>query len=326
MPCVLITGGTGFVGSFAAEAYLAAGWKVRALVRDPSRRKWLAQLPVEFVVGKLDDARSLFDVCSGCDVVVHCAALTKAFRREDYFRINADAVGEFTIAAKQAGVKRFVLCSTQAAAGPSAVGKPSVESDSPHPLTPYGESKLAGERKLVENAQGMEWIILRPSAVMGPRDEQFVPLFRGLVRYGLYPQFGGGQQRYSIISVRDLARALLIAGATPTGINETYYVAHPLPFRWEDAALILGRLLGRRVHKLSFPRWLLPVVAVGTHAVAELTRKPALLSRDKLREILAPAWVCSTEKIARAWNFRCEWDQEAMLRDTLEAYRAAGWL
>jgi nucleoside-diphosphate-sugar epimerase len=326
MPRVLITGGTGFVGSFTAEAYLAAGWNVRALIRDPLRRKWLEKLPVEFAVGKLDDPHSLREACGGCDVVVHCAALTKTFRREDYFRINADAVGEFAKVAKQTGVKRFVLCSTQAVAGPSAIGKPSLESDPPHPLTSYGESKLAGERKLVENAQGMEWIILRPSAVMGPRDEQFVPLFRGLVRYGLYPQFGGGQQLYSFISVHDLARALLIAGQNAVGMNEIYFVAHPQPLCWEDAALTLGCLLERRVRKLMFPRWLLPVVAIGTHAVAALTRKPALLSRDKLREILAPAWICSTEKISRSWNFQCEWDHEAMLRDTLNAYRAAGWL
>jgi len=323
---VLITGGTGFVGSHAVEEFLAGQWAVRALVRNPSRLTWLAGLPVETVVGRLDDMESLRAAVRGCDVVVHCAGLTKALRREDFFRINGTAVGDFADAARQAGVRRFVLCSSQAAAGPSADGDPVTEDDDPHPVSAYGRSKLEGERLLRENADGMEWIVLRPPSVIGPRDEQFLPLFRAVVRYGVYPQFGRGTQRYSFISVHDLARALRVAAEMERGLNDLYFVAHSEALSWSELSAVIARAAGRKARPLPLGKTALTVLSVISEITARWRGKPALLSRDKLGEIFAPGWVCSSEKIRRVWGFECAWSAEATIRDTLDAYRQANWL
>jgi dihydroflavonol-4-reductase len=322
----LITGGTGFVGSHTVEAYLAAGWKVRALVRDLNRLTWLAGMKIEFAQGTLTDANALTQALSDCDVVVHCAAMTKAVDKRDLFRINAVAVGEFVKVARANGVRRFVLCSSQAASGPALNGRPQLEGDPPQPVSQYGLSKLEGEQLLKANAGSMEWLILRPPAVIGPRDEQFVPLFRGAARYGRYPLFGSGRQRYSFVSVHDLARALLSAGQAETGLNETYFVAHPDSLNWSESAVVLSELVGRKVRPLKLNRAALSVVGGFAELTARLSGKPPLLGYEKIREILAPDWTCSSEKIRRNWNFECVWSCEQTLRDTYEAYRDAKWL
>jgi nucleoside-diphosphate-sugar epimerase len=323
---VLITGGTGFIGSHAVEAFLAQQWTVRALVRNPSRLTWLIGLPVETAVGRLDDAESLKAAARGCDVVVHCAGLTKALRREDLFRVNGAAVGEFAAVARQEGVRRFMLCSSQAAAGPSTDGDAVSEDDEPHPLSPYGQSKLQGERLLRENAEHMEWVVLRPPSVLGPRDEQFRGLFRAVVRYGVYPQFGAGTQRYSFISVRDLTRALLTAAEVERGLNDVYFVASSETVTWSELSTAIARAAGRRARPLRLGRQALTALSVISEAAARWRGKPALLSREKLDEIIASGWVCSSEKIRRAWGFECQWPLEATIRDTLNAYRQANWL
>jgi nucleoside-diphosphate-sugar epimerase len=323
---VLITGGTGFVGSHAVEAFLADQWTVRALVRSPSRLTWLAGLPIETVVGRLDDAASLKAAACGCDVVVHCAGLTKALHREDLFRINGAAVGDFVAVARQADVRRFVLCSSQAAAGPSSAGDAVTEDDEPRPLSAYGQSKLQGERLLRESADGMEWVVLRPPSVVGPRDQQFLSLFRAVVCYGIYPQFGGGAQRYSFISVHDLTRALLTAAETERGLNDVYFVANPAAVSWTDLSCAIAQVAGRKARPLRLGKKALTMLSFLAEITARWCGKPALLSRDKLNEILASGWVCSTENIHRAWGFECKWPLEATIRDTFNAYRQAKWL
>lgn len=323
---VLITGGTGFIGSHTVEMFLANGWTVRALIRNPARMTWLTGLPVETSVGRLDDPESLRAAVQDCDSVVHCGGLTKALRTEDLFRINAQAVKDFAVAARAAGTKRFILCSSQAAAGPSRDGAPVTEDDEPRPLSVYGRSKLEGERLLRENAGGMEWIILRPPSVMGPRDEQFLPLFRAVAKFGIYPLFGSDAQRYSFVSVYDLARALLCAAETSSGVNDVYFVAAPEALSWRETAEIIARGSQRRARALRLNGGILKTAGFMSEVVGCLRRKPALLSRDKLREILAPGWVCSSAKIRRTWTFQCEWTAERMILDTLHAYRKANRL
>jgi len=319
---VLITGGTGFVGSHAVEAFAATGWEVRALVRDPSRIGWRRGVRVEVVRGALTDRDSLAEAVRECDLVIHCAGLTKALREADYHRVNATAVGEFATLAREAGVKRFVLCSSQAAAGPSRTGSATTEDEEPNPISAYGRSKLAGERHLCEAAGEMQWIILRPPGIMGPRDEQFVPLFRAVVRYGIYPRFGRGGQRYGFVSVHDVVRALVVAGEASSGVNETYFVCNDEPVAWEDASRIIAECANRRARAVRLPRALLHVAGAVSDSWAWMRGKPALLSGDKIREILAPGWICSPAKIRRAWSFACEWSLDATIRDTYESYRA----
>jgi nucleoside-diphosphate-sugar epimerase len=323
---VLITGGTGFVGSHVVEAYTAAGWRVRALVRDPNRLKWLKGLDIEIAHGSLSNSDSLCAATDGCAVVVHCAGLTKSIDRSEYYRVNSGATSALIAASRSANVRRFVYCSSQAAAG-SAIGKiASDEEDTPNPLTDYGRSKLEGEVRVQQESGNMEWAILRPPAVIGPRDEQFLPLFRGVVRLGLYPAFGNNDQKYSFICVHDLAKALLSAGETDHGYNAIYFVASAEALTWSRAASVIAQLAHRKVRPLNLPKSLLPIAGSVAELISKISRKPALLSRDKIKEILSAGWICSPEKIRQAWRFECKCDVEKTLTETYEFYKQAAWL
>jgi nucleoside-diphosphate-sugar epimerase len=321
---VLITGGTGFVGSHTVDAYLNAGWTVRAFVRNRNRLTWLQDPSIEITVGTMTDRDSLRRAVEDCQTVVHCAGMTKALRTEDLFRVNGDATGKLTEAAREAGVERFIYCSSQAAAGPATQARPLSEEDEPNPITAYGSSKLSGEVQLRDLAGKMDWFILRPSAVIGPRDWQFLPLFRGVAKLGLYPQFGSGQQLYSFISGLDIARALLIAGETDSPVNQTYFVCHRDPVDWKDASRMIASFAGRKVRCLTLPAGLIEIIGTVNDAISSISGKPALVGREKVREILTSGWVCSSEKITRDWSFECEYDLALTLRVTYDFYREIG--
>jgi nucleoside-diphosphate-sugar epimerase len=159
---------------------------------------------------------------------------------------------------------------------------------------------------------------------MGPRDQQFVPLYKAIKRFGIYPRWGAGNQQYSLIYVKDLARSLLVAGEVTSGSNECYFVAPHQALNWSDVSARIGQLAGRNVRALTLPIWLLKLAAPIGELTARIAGRPALLSREKIREILADGWVCDSSKIERAWGFRCEASLDTMLRETYHDYLEHG--
>ncbi len=149
---VLLTGGSGFVGSYVAEQLAALGHTVRALVRPRSDSKLLKTLNnVEFAPGAIEDRPSLDAAVRGVDAVVHVAGLVKARRPEEFFQVNAEGTKNLLAAAEAhaPGLRRFVYVSSLAAVGPSPDGKPVPDEASPRPVTHYGRSKLAAEQAVL---------------------------------------------------------------------------------------------------------------------------------------------------------------------------------
>jgi nucleoside-diphosphate-sugar epimerase len=322
----LVTGGTGFIGSHLAEEMAQAGWRVRTIVRNPNRLRWLQGLDVEVVKGDIDEPSSLPAALTGVELVIHCAGLTKANSRNEYFRVNAEGTRALLDASTRAGVHRFVYCSSQAAAGPGTATQPRTEDDPPEPLTDYGASKLAGER-MVQESTPLEWIILRPPAVFGPRDDNFLPLFRMITKYRRYPAFGKEERLYSWIFVRDLVTALRITAETEKGLREIYFAASEKPVAWKEIALAIASVKNIRARPLpAFPLPVLNGIALLCEGVARVRGRAALFSRQKLAEIMAPSWVVSSEKIYRNLGFRCQMEPMAAVRETLEWYEKQGWL
>ncbi len=322
----LITGGPGFIGSHLAEDMAHAGWRVRALVRRPDKLRWLQGLDVEIAKGDMEEPPSLPAALRGVDLVVHCAGLTKANSRGEYMRANAEGTRAILDASVRAGVRRFVYCSSQAAAGSGTASHPRTEEDLPEPLTHYGASKLAGER-IVQESTHLEWLILRPPAVFGPRDEQFLPLFQMIRKYRRYPAFGGDERLYSWVFVRDLVAALRLAAETENGLRDTYFVASEQPVTWREVSLAIASLRNSRIRPFpTVPLPLLQGIALLCEGIARVRGKAALFSRQKLAEITATGWVVSSEKISRKLGFHCQFELREALRETLDWYEGQGWV
>src|SRR5512142_302585 len=223
----LVTGATGFVGSHVVEALAARGDTVTVLARSEARAAPLAPLGVAVALGSLEDPAALAAAARGQDVVFHLAGLTAAATPADYQRVNAEGTRRLLEAAAAAAAPRarFVYVSTQAVLGPSRPGERLAEDAPCRPVTAYGRSKLAGE-EAVRGATGVAWTIVRPSAVYGPRDREFLAMFR-LARLGVAPVIGSGAQQLSLVCAPDLADAIVRACTAPAAAGLTYHAANP---------------------------------------------------------------------------------------------------
>src|SRR5205814_10638361 len=168
---VLLTGGSGFVGSYVAEQLTGLGHTVRALVRPQSDSKLLKTLKnIEFAPGAVEDRRSLDAAVTGVDAIVHVAGLVKARRPEEFFAVNAEGTRNLVAAAEAhaPGLRRFVYVSSLSAVGPSPDGKPVPDDAPPRPVTQYGRSKLAGEQAVLAAKDRLPVTVIRPPLISGP--------------------------------------------------------------------------------------------------------------------------------------------------------------
>lgn len=318
---ILVTGATGFVGSHLAEALRAQGDTVRLLVRTPKKLMWFDSSDYELAVGDATNENILAESVRNVDTVIHCAGVTKTARPREFYDVNEIATRALAKASESAGVRRFILCSTHAVCGPSGSDRPAQESDREVPITNYGKSKLAGELAVKDECRKIDWVILRPPSVMGPRDEQFLPLFRMMWKSKIYTQVGTSRRLYSLIGVRDLVRALVLAANVDRGLRETYFVAMPDPVEWSQVAQAFASVTGKSPAKVILPEFVARLVGKFGDLSMSMSGKPALINTEKVREILAQGWICDSSKIDRAWNFHCADSLEDVVRATFEFYR-----
>jgi len=222
---VLLTGGSGFLGSFVAERLATEGHVVRALVRPRSERKVLDRLPrVELAPGAIEDRASLGAAVDGVDAVVHVAGIVKARRPAEFFEVNTQGTRNLLEAAMRRPVPRFVYVSSLAAVGPSADGTPVPDDVEPRPVTHYGRSKLEAERAVLAAKDRLHVTVVRPPLIYGPRDRETLAFFTS-VRNGVLPMTGDGTNTLSVVYVEDCAAAVvrvLHAQGVPSG--RSYFV------------------------------------------------------------------------------------------------------
>jgi nucleoside-diphosphate-sugar epimerase len=323
-----VTGATGLVGSHLVEALLARGDAVAVLVRgrgtkSASERGRDSPRGCRVVEGALEDEASLLALADGADVLFHVAGLVAARDEAEFLRVNRDGATAAARAAARAGAGRLVLVSSLAVSGPSAPGRPVREDAAPRPLTAYGRSKRAGEAAV--RASGAPLTIVRPSAVYGPRDRAFLPLFR-VAAGGVVPLLGSGEQELTLVHAADLARALVAAAESPRTLGGTYHAGHPEPVTQRGLAEAIGAAVSRRVRCVTLPGPLVRVALGAAGAVARGLGRAPLLDADKANELLAPGWTCSSAALRRDAGWAAEVPLVRGLEQTARSYREAGWL
>jgi len=322
---VLVTGGTGFLGSHLVERLLEEpGVEVFALVRDPSRPRWLGGLSrVHFIVGDLQSVPALPD---GLSAVYHLAGSTKTLKSGMYYTVNRDGTANLLRALEgRSDRPRFVHMSSLAAVGPSAPDRGAREDDPPRPVSHYGESKLQAEREALKSRDRASVVILRPGAVYGPRDEDFLRYFRWIKR-GARPLLGRCKT-LSLVHVRDVVRATLMAGSAEVASGEIFHIAEPVPRRWEDIGRAAARILGKRPVGIRVPYWAAYLAACASEGAGRLLGLDKnLLNRDKVKMISPDGWVADVDKARRGLGFETEVPFEKGLEETIAWYVREGWL
>ena len=315
---ILVTGGSGFIGSHLLEKLSARGVSTRALLR----RKVRLPAPVEAAHADLITGNGVAEALDGVSTVIHVAGVTRALSPAGFYAGNVRAAEVLARVAAERGV-RFVHISSLAAAGPSLDGAPVAEDAEPHPLTHYGKSKLEGEhvvRSLIPEA-----VILRPAVVYGPRDTGVFRLLKAISK-GLVLEISGGERWFSSIYVRDMVEAILAAVNSPQSAGRTYFISHPKPSTWHDLGSAAARIMSRQPRLVRVPVPLAQAIGACAELWSQITRKPGIISREKIAEARCPSWVCDTRRAASDLRFEASTPLEAGLAETLAWYKEAGWL
>ncbi|MBN8814269.1 MAG: NAD(P)H-binding protein [Sphingomonas sp.] len=301
MTVVALTGGTGFVGSHVIDQATAAGIELRALTRRPQPDR----AGVTWVAGALDDAASLATLVEGADAVLHVAGVINAPDRAGFAAGNIEGTRNVIAAAEQAGIRRFVQVSSIAAREPD--------------LSDYGWSKAEADKVL--NTSNLDWTIVRPPAIFGPRDNEMLELFKLAIKHVMpLPPAGG---RLSIIAVEELVRLLI---ALPASNALTRQIVEPddgAPNGWDhrDLARAIGVATDSKVLPLPLPRMILDTISTGDRLVRG---KRAKLTPDRVRYFCHKDWVSHARPPADVWAPQV--DTRDALAATAAWYRAQGLL
>lgn len=302
-PLTALTGGTGFVGQMVVELASARGIAVKGL----ARREPAAARGVTWVAGDLANRRALAELVDGVEAVIHVAGVVNAADPAEFATANVDGTLAVLEAAKAAGVPRFIFVSSLSAREPE--------------LSQYGASKARAERLV--RASGLDWTIVRPPAIYGPRDREMFELFRA-ARWGVVPVPAGG--RASLIHVEDLARlllALIPGGEAVT--SQTFEPDDGVAEGWSnpDMARAIGAALGRKPYVPQLSRRMLTWAA---WCDQRLRGDKAKLTMDRVGYMAHPDWVVSPEAAVppEVWQSRIE--ARGGLSATAEWYRREGWL
>jgi|SRR5580658_819976 dihydroflavonol-4-reductase len=319
---ILVTGGTGFIGSHLVERLVAQGRALRCLVR---RSSTAANLPrdIDLALGDLESGAGLAEALRGVDTVIHLAGVTKARIAAEYDRGNATATANLLRAAGNVG--RLIHVSSLAAAGPSPADHPLTEADEPRPVSHYGRSKLAGEEAVRQSPLRARTAIMRPPVVYGPRDRDVYQILRTVAR-GWMAQIGTAPRRFSYIYVGDLVDGLIAAADCPSAGGQVFYLANSAPVSWDEFGKVAARLMGRQVRTVAIPEKAAYSLGLCAEGWTRLSGKPGILSRDKVLEACCAGWVCDPGRAGRELGFRASTSLEEGLRRTLAWYKEAGWL
>ncbi len=325
---VLVTGGSGFLGSHVAEQLARGGHIVRALVRKTSNKKFLEKLPgVELAEGSVEDKASVDRAMKGVDAVVHSAGVVKARSEAEFFLTNTQGTANLLDAAREhaPGLVRFVHVSSLEACGPSFDRAP-VPPQQEKPVTAYGRSKLAAEKECLARMNELPVVILRPAAIYGPRDVEILEAFRA-VRRRQYPVIGDGTMLGSYTYGPDCARACIRAIEADVPSGSIYFVDDGEPM---SMARAMGELLPeavgtRPLFRLGIPFPVLRVASLGVETYGRVRKKPVMLTREKVA-MLRHHWVCDSSRTRQDLG----WKPEVSFRDglvmTAKWYEENGWL
>lgn len=326
-PIVFLTGANGFVGSHLSRSLIDRGYHVRALVRPKADRSRLDGLPVEWVIGDLDDQKALRQGCSGAQYVIHNAGRVRAPSPEAYHHANCVGTIKLLEAAEEAAsdLRRFVYISSQAAGGPSRSGRPKTEEDPNCPHTHYGESKLAGELAVMARSATLPVVTIRPPAVYGPEDSAILAMFQ-TVKWHIKPLFGSQSQQLSIVHVHDLVRGTLLAMEAKSAAGHVFFIAEDRHYTLAELQDLIQQAVGTRAFFVRIPGpLLLSIAGICDLAGRGLGFVPRL-NLAKARDFLQPDWRCSTEKAQRMLGYQSEMPFAVGAKMTAEWYRQKGWL
>lgn len=320
MKKILITGASGFIGSFLVERALAEGMETWAAVRATSSRRYLQDERIHFIELNMDDEKQLYVQLEThlkehdnkpFDYVIHAAGATKCRKAEDFFTINAEGTAHLALALQLTGALRaggrFVFISSLSVMGPAHEKdyQPITEKDLPVPNTAYGASKLQAESFLAD-VKDLNYIVLRPTGVYGPRERDYAMMADSIKRHVDFA-VGYRPQVLTFIYVADLVDAAFLALTHGTR-GRKYFLTDGKEYTSRTFSDLIQMQLGvKRVLHIVAPLWVLKAVSWIAEKMAMLTGTTSTLNTDKYRIMRQRNWRCDISAAREEFGYNPQW-------------------
>ena len=327
---ILITGASGFIGSFIVEEALNRGFETWAAVRKSSSREWLQDERIHFIELNLSSKEQLVEQLQGkdFDYVVHAAGVTKCLNKADFHRINTEGTKNLADALLETGMplKRFVFVSSLSIFGAIREQQPYEairESDTPQPNTAYGKSKLEAEKYLTTTT--LPYIILRPTGVYGPREKDYFIMAKSIKQHS---DFAVGYKRQDItfVYVSDVVQAVFLA--LEKGDNgRKYFLSDGEVYQSTTFSDLIHEELGRPWWiRITAPVWVLRIVTFFGEYVGRITGKVTALNNDKYNILKQRNWRCDIQPAIDELGYQPKIQLEEGVRRSIKWYKEHGWL
>lgn len=319
MTKILITGASGFIGSFMVERALALGMETWAAVRPTSSRKYLTDKRIHFINLNLGNEKELYTQLKEhldtegrpFDYVIHAAGATKCRRAEDFFSINAEGTERLALSLRLTEALnadgRFVFISSLSVMGPAHEkdNQPITEHDLPVPNTAYGASKLQAE-SLLADVKGLNYVVLRPTGVYGPRERDYAMMAQS-IRHHIDFAVGYRPQTLTFIYVADLVDAAFLA-LEHGECGCKYFLTDGAEYSSRAFSDLIQQRLGvRHVFHITAPLWVLRVVSWIAEHAARMLGTTSTLNSDKYRIMRQRNWRCDITPARKELGYCPQW-------------------
>lgn len=323
---VLIVGAGGFIGGFIARESLSRGYETWCGVRESTSRRYLTDPALKFLTLDYEDPMKLRESLASqdWDYIVYNLGATKCVNFSDFNHINFTYLRNFCEALTESGKipGRFIYMSSLSALGPGdEKGYSPLKGDMiPQPNTRYGLSKIKAETYLQTLPSSFPWIILRPTGVYGPHEQDYLMMIKSIDSHF---DFGVGfrRQMLTFIFVEDLARAIFDA-LEHAPLHKKYIISESRAYSQKEFRSIVARELGRRiVIPVRLPLWALKIACKVSEKYGAAKMQAVTLNSDKYNIMAQRNWSCDTSEAERDFGFRARIDLEEGIRRTVRAYR-----
>ena len=329
---ILITGASGFIGSFIVEEALKRGFETWAAVRKSSSREWLQDERIHFIELNLSSKSQLVEQLRDhdFDYVVHAAGVTKCLNKQDFHRINTEGTTHLVKAILKVGMplKRFIFISSLSIFGAIKEQQPYEdirESDTPQPNTEYGRSKLAAEQYLETLRTRLPYIILRPTGVYGPREKDYFIMAKSIQQHS---DFAVGYKRQDItfVYVKDVVQAVFLALEKGED-GRKYFLSDGQVYQSSTFSDLIHEELGRPWWiRITAPVWVLRIITFIGEYVGRMTGKVTALNNDKYNILKQRNWRCDIQPAIDELGYQPQYQLEQGVKETIRWYKENNWL
>jgi len=332
---ILVTGASGFIGSFLVEEALKLNFKVWAGVRSTSSKKYLTDKRIHFINLNFQNPTELRSQIAGfksthCkwDYVIHCAGVTKCKNKAEFDQHNYEATKNLVEVLTEFNMipRQFIYISTLSVYGPIRENnyEPIAEEDTPLPNTAYGKSKLKTEHYL-KSLPDFPYVIFRPTGVYGPREKDYFLMAQSIkkhVDFSVYLK----RQNLTFIYVKDLVKAIFLAIGKKV-VRKSYFVSDGKVYSSNDFSNYIRKELGNPfVISFKIPLFILKTVSLCAEFCSACINKTSTLNSDKYNIMKQRNWQCDITPLVNELEFQPDYSLEQGVKETIDWYKKEGWL